>query len=400
MNNKDIKLLIAEDDIHQIEIISMFLNKFKFNPECVQNGADAIKKIRKKTYDVIITDYKMPGASGLEVVKAAKEKDADTQVIVITGHSKIDIAIEALRLGAFDFIRKPFTDINMLINIIYRCAEKRILLSEKKLLNEKLKSRNLELEEALITIENQQQELIHSERLKALGVMSAGMAHELNNPMTFVSSNIQTMQKYFEKMNISETGEIENTKALYLFTREFPSILTSMHNGVNRITKIINGLRTFARSDGKASGQILISKGIDDAMVLCSPRLKNIKVVFEKSGEEKPVTIIHQHLVQAIVNILTNACDATENTAIPEISINFQSLKDKQILSIKDNGCGMEQKILTKIFNPFFTTKDVNKGMGIGLSITHGIIKKSGGSISAESEIKKGTTVSIVWPDG
>ena len=125
--------------------------------------------------------------------------------------------------------------------------------------------------------------------------------------------------------------------------------------------------------------------------------MKDIKIHFNKTDKEKPILVIEQQLVQAIVNIIQNAIDAVKEVSDPRIDITIKSLSNNQTLSIKDNGMGIDKEIMNHIFEPFFTTKEAGKGTGMGLSITYGIIKKFGGEIEVHSDNKSGTTFNLIY---
>jgi len=398
MKEKSIKILAVDDEESILEMLKSLLSSQGINHDFANNGLDAIKKIKSDEYDVIITDLRMPGVSGLEVIEEAKKKNPNTQVIMLTGYADLDTAISTLRLGAADLLQKP-VKIDFLLNVINKCIEKKRLIDENIILTENLKKNNTELEKALATIKKQHKIILHNERLRALGTMAAGIAHEINNPLVFISANIQTLEKFAEKIKTAETAKNHNNNIFHLFIQETPGILKGIRKGISRMTNIINGLRSFARSDTdrEKPERVYISDCLEEAIELCMPLLKNIEVHREKIGSEKTISTIPQHLVQAFVNLLQNAGDAVQEVSSPRIDIIQKSLPDKQIISIQDNGKGIEKEILNHIFEPFFTTKEVGKGTGIGLSITYGIIKKSGGTIEVKSDGKSGTTFQLIW---
>lgn len=396
MNQKPIKFLIVDDDSIILDMLKLILSALDIFPDAAQNGTLAIEKIRQNDYDVIITDDRMPGSSGIEVTQEAKQKNRNTQVIVFTGFANLDMAISALRFGATDFIQKPARR-DVLLSVINKCIEKKKLIDENIKLSEDLLVKNTDLQKALETIEEQHKIILHNERLKALGSMAAGIAHEINNPLVFISANIQTLEKYVEKMDIDDGGEIKNLAILNLFSKEIQGILKGIRNGIVRVTRIVSGLKTFARKDSENPEMVYLSNAIEESLELCSPFLENIRVTTHKTGEEKPIRIVNQHLIQVIVNLVQNACDAMRNVPNPAINILLQSFQDKQILSIQDNGTGIKKEIIQKIFEPFFTTKEVGQGTGIGLAITYGIVKNSGGEIEVLSDGQNGTTFNLIW---
>jgi len=284
--------------------------------------------------------------------------------------------------------------------------------------NRKLKTARDTAEKTLGDLKDTQTQLIQSEKMASLGQLSAGIAHEINNPINFVSAGsvgmakdlkelMQLMEKYDELGNAKDViklkGEIDALKTTidYDFLKDnLPKTLADIITGAKRITEIIKGLSSFSRIDAEYQIMADIHQGLDSTLTLLQHELKNkITVTKDYDISIESIPCYPGQLNQVFMNFLSNAIDAID--AIDdkgEIIIKTKKLEAKIEISVKDNGKGMSEEIKTKIFDPFFTTKDVGKGTGLGLAITHGIVEKHGGKIEVKSEIGEGSEFTISLP--
>ncbi|MEP2026578.1 MAG: ATP-binding protein [Reichenbachiella sp.] len=290
------------------------------------------------------------------------------------------------------------------------------LLKIKEKLSEQQAARE-ELEETSKTLEKTQALLLQSEKMSSLGQLTAGIAHEINNPVNFVANGVNTLKDNFKQLNvfienykrICELESLEEIKKYYKIQREddhhFTDLQTStdeslddVEYGTTRITEIVNGLRVFARHDEVEIKEANLNEVVENAIVILKPKYKKkAKVLKDLDANIKPIKCLPGQLNQALVNLIANACDAIDFKGT--INVKTEELDDDNVkISIRDNGKGMSEEMVKKIFDPFFTTKEVGKGTGLGLAITYGIIEKHNGSISVESEEGKGTEFVITIP--
>jgi PAS domain S-box-containing protein len=284
-----------------------------------------------------------------------------------------------------------------------------------KIRTEELEQQKTQLENALVELKRTQAQLIQSEKMASLGVLTAGVAHEINNPVNYISTAVEGLKmtladvtsilKHYEKINKNNVSEKlheieELKKALdYPLLQEGINVLVNnMSSGIERITDIVKSLRTFARVDENELKLCNIHEIIDATLIMLQPQIKN-RIDFIKSYSKLPkINCYPGKLNQVFMNLLSNAIQAIQGqgTITIETSIN----KHKQILSISisDTGIGIPVAIKEKIFEPFFTTKDAGKGTGLGLSITYGIVQQHKGSIDVKSEQGKGSEFIINLP--
>jgi signal transduction histidine kinase len=281
---------------------------------------------------------------------------------------------------------------------------------QKKLIEEK----NTDLNKLLNDLKEAQQQLIMSEKMASLGQLTAGVAHEINNPINFVSANIKPLKEdladILECINryesviqknklegmFSGVQQFKNNSDLNFSIKEVNDLLKGIEEGANRTSEIVKGLRNFSRLDQNVIMNANLNEGIESTLALLHSIYKD-KIEIERDyGEIPEVECLPGQVNQVFMNILSNAIQAIPETG--KISIKTWEENDSVKISIKDTGTGISEKTKQKIFDPFFTTKEVGKGTGLGLSISYGIIEKHNGKIEVNSEIGKGTEFIIILP--
>jgi len=265
-----------------------------------------------------------------------------------------------------------------------------------------------ELELAYKELKETQARLLHTGKMASLGQMVAGIAHELNNPIGFIYSNMSHLKDYTQKLTsiIDAAGESKDVEAAKLkadyayILEDLPRLITSCEDGARRTRDIVLGLRNFSRLEEAVIKKVSLQEGIDNTLRLLSGEMKNRVRVHTEFGNVPPVLCFASQLNQVFMNILTNAAQAIEGEGDIWISLKEirQGVEPWAQISIKDSGKGMANEVADKIFDPFFTTKGVGQGTGLGLSISYGIIKKHGGDIRVRSEVGKGTEFIITLP--
>jgi len=290
------------------------------------------------------------------------------------------------------------------------------LRAEVICINETSKKQKRELELTLENLKLAQSQLIQSEKMASVGVMTAGIAHELNNPINFMSGNVYPLQQDLDEVfslldkyekTVNEHGlkeyfaEVDSFKKEMDFSyliQEIYSLLKGIEEGASRSSEIIKGLRSFSRLDDEACQYYDIHEGIDSSLVLLHNKIIDKKISVRKDyGDFEGLECFPSKFNQVIMNILTNSIQAMEESK-GELVIQTVSSAIGVKIIIKDNGKGMTQEVKEHIFDPFFTTKEVGQGTGLGLSISYGIIERHNGNIDVISEPGKGTEFIISLP--
>lgn len=306
-------------------------------------------------------------------------------------------------------------------------VENERLLSEQNLiLEQKVKERTVELEqsneELHVTLENlkdTQVQLVESEKMASLGQLTAGIAHEINNPINFVISNISPLKRdlddlievinAYEKLDFNEETEerlkrIEKLKKdldLPYLKEEIYQILEGISNGADRTSEIVKGLRVFSRLDEGDLKSVFLSQCVDSTLTIIASRLKYASIEITRDYQVKhEILCFPGKLNQVILNLINNSVDAIEEKGEPgKIEIAILEKDEFIELIITDNGKGMDESTLKSVFEPFFTTKAVGKGTGLGMAIVYSIIEEHNGKVAVHSEVGKGTSVILKLPN-
>jgi two-component system, NtrC family, sensor kinase len=273
---------------------------------------------------------------------------------------------------------------------------------------------NKELTKTLKDLKDAQQQLVMAEKMASLGQLTAGVAHEINNPINFVSANIKPLKEdladilecigRYEKVikenkleNLfAEVERFKNNTDIAFSMQEVNDLLRGIEEGASRTTEIVKGLRNFSRLDQNVIKKASINEGIESTLSLLHSAYKDRVEVEKDLGDIPEVECFPGQVNQVLMNILSNAIQAISGKG--KIFIKTWNDSPMVKISITDTGSGMSEETKQKIFDPFFTTKEVGKGTGLGLSISYGIIEKHKGKIEVNSEIGKGTTFIISLP--
>jgi signal transduction histidine kinase len=290
------------------------------------------------------------------------------------------------------------------------------VIKQKKEIEDKnkvLEDQTEELQSMLENLKLAQSQLVQSEKMASIGQLVAGIAHEINNPVTFISAGVDSLSTNLDevrqvldiyhrvtpensKEKLKEIGALKEKIDYKQAIREINTLIDSIKNGTERTTQIVNGLRTFSRLDEDVLKFADIHEGLDSTLILLRNKYKNRIGIIKEYADLPPLECYPGQLNQVFMNILSNAIDAIEDKG--NITITTSKANGLIRISIKDTGNGIPEHIRAKIFDPFFTTKEVGQGTGLGLSISHGIIEKHHGSIKVNSVIGKGSEFIISLP--
>ena len=392
------KVLVVEDEGIVATVIQDTLTNLGYDvPEAVFTGEEAVQKAEMLRPDLVLMDIGLKGA--MDGIQAAEEihERFNIPIIYLTAYADQKTLQRAKISEPFGYILKPFEERELHTNIEIALYKYKVDQERRKL----------------------QEQVYHRDKMAAIGQLVAGVAHEINNPATFVKVNAVTMAKWWRVLEPIYGKALEsgwNREAglenLADIIPKFPKMIQAIEKGINRISSITSDLREYAGSNHQEEQIVDIRQIIKSAVTMTNNQFKYHADLIQKNESEIPKIAGNRNkLEQVFVNLIINAADATKEKSemmrdrgesfqgLISISTRLQNGKTERIkVVVQDNGIGMDAADMPKVFDPYFTTKSVEQGTGLGLSIVYGIIKDHGGDISIDSTKGEGTMFSILLP--
>ncbi|MDR3599522.1 MAG: response regulator [Desulfosporosinus sp.] len=426
------KILVVDDERLNLKVAEAYLKNMSEIYEVIlcQNPLEVEKLIVENDVDIVLLDIIMPNMDGTEVIKQLRknQKLNDVQIIILTALADAETFKACFDMGADDYLKKPI-DVIELQARLKAAIKTRNNAQILKEMYQQLRDQNLELMELNKVIKEAQFHMIQKEKLASIGELAAGVAHEINNPLGYVGSNIATMDNFARKIKqvvevyrkslagleqldlyhkegqayFTSVREAERKYKLNFVMDELDSIMKDSGEGIERISKIVQTLKNFARTGTENETAYNSLNSIVEEVLLIVKNEAKYTIDIETYLEEIPVLECNRgQLGQVILNILVNAIQAIKAQDRSErglITIITGSAEDAVFLKVVDDGPGIPEGVLGKIFDPFFTTKDVGLGTGLGLSISHDIIvNKHNGTITAGNNSAGGAWFYISIP--
>jgi len=410
-------ILIVDDVPANLNLLTGILKQRGYKVRPAPCGSLALDAARHSPPDLILLDIHMPEMDGFEVCRRLKAEEAlkEIPVIFISALTETRDKIHAFDAGGVDYITKPFQVEEVLARVRTHLELRRT--------RRELKRKNKRLKGAVNDLKNAQIRLIQSEKMAALGVLSAGVAHEINNPLNFIKTSILSLQRDVDDLvkvaslgdsccrdsiepRYAEMERLQEEIEYETILMEIPGLFESIIEGIRRTDEIVRSLRTFARQDEMIGKAVDIHEIIDSALIMLRNRFKKTVGVIRDYGNVPPIPCYVGKLSQVMINVVANAIDSIENTESSDphqITIKTEAVERENrkyaVIHIADTGKGISEDLIHKIFDPFFTTKAVGKGVGLGLFITRNIIQEHNGYIEASSQPGHGATFSIFLPE-
>jgi len=419
MDQRPLSILIVEDDEDYALIIEdLILDGLAAMPpkiEHILSGEEAISRLTLSSpYDLCLFDYRLGAMHGIELLREIRAKGIITPIILLTGQGDQEIAVEAMKAGATDYLVKSHLSPEQLFHSIRYCIKLHREGEQRKDAEEKLKKSHADLVQAheklqhsMAQLQTAQNHIVRSEKLASIGRLAAGVCHELLNPLNIISGHVQVL--------LMERGED------YSLHEDLQSITEE----ILRIEKIVGGLLKFSRKGDVNLQETDINRELNSVLAIIEKEmgLQNIAIIREYDENLPKVLIDSDRIRQVFLNIINNAKYAMEHGGAftvktqsiakgpegkviqlnPHLTSNRTSGSrepNNWYLRIQfiDTGTGIKKEDLGKLFDPFFTTKPEDKGTGLGLSVCYAIIEKHGGNLEVDSEYGKGSTFMIDLP--
>jgi len=407
----DRRILIVDDDEAVLNLFASYLNE-TYSCETARNAQEALAILAREPFALMLSDIQMPGLGGIELLRKIVERYPETAVIMISGVDRTQRVIDAIRMGASDYLLKP-CDLDVLSASVHRALERRLLLRNARRYKRELEIRNTELARQQAALQRLQAQIVQSEKMASLGLMAAGVAHEINNPAGFIYSNVDVLRKHvaalerflqaYDQLALPadlaiQISEIKKQIDYDNLVNDLDSILADCSLGAERIRDVIKNLRLFSRLDEAEIKRVDLNEGIEATLRLLSIYYKAGNITLARDyGELPPINCFAAQLNQVWMNLLVNAAQAIGKNR-GEVKIKTRCDGAKVTVSVSDTGKGISSEHVKHVFDPFFTTKPIGEGTGLGLSISHGIVEQHGGTIRVESNSGSGTTFTITLP--
>jgi signal transduction histidine kinase len=399
-----VNVLIAEDEPIPRRILQAALQSWGHEVVAAADGAEAWQRFQAEPVPFVISDWQMPHLDGLELVRRIRTNHGSryTYVILLTSRSNTGDVVQGMEAGADDFVAKPFDREELRVRV--RAGERVIQLERD------LAEQNRALRQA-------QAALVQQEKLASLGQLAAGLAHEINNPIAFVSNNFTVIQRdglalldlltayraaepLLARADAGRAAELagraEELDVAYLQTG-LPRLFDASQRGLQRVRDIVRNLRDFARLDEAEFKEVDLNDAVRQTLEIIGHELKQKSLTVTTRLEAARPLLGHAGKInQVLLNLLLNALQAC--AAGGAITVTTGGDADGAVVDVEDNGCGIAADVLPRVFEPFFTTKPVGQGTGLGLSVSYGIVRDHGGRIEVASTPGQGSRFRVHLP--
>ena len=376
-NNNDklklIRLLLVDDEDEFRRTLAKRLRKRGLVSDQAPGGQECLSILEKKAIDVVVLDVKMPGMSGIEVLRKITDKYPQTEVILLTGQATASDGVEGIKSGAFDYLTKPI-ELEHLLNKISQAYGK-------------IRRWEAEQKEAQYRKQMEQQMII-TERLASLGTLATGVAHEINNPLAIIRESAGWMRQLFAKDELKDMPRHQ----------DIVKALDKVENSVERASRITHQLLGFVGKSESRVSKVDLADLAEEALQLIIHEAHNRDIQIIRQMEPPPEMIWSDayQIRQVLLNLLTNAMHAVNSKGA--ITLAVEDVDSHQVITVSDTGPGIARENLAKIFEPFFSTKPPGQGTGLGLFVSRGIVEKLGGTIEVASRIGQGAHFRIRLP--
>lgn len=376
------KILVVDDSFPAREPMELHLQAAGHQVTGVDNGEAALAVLERDSFDLIITDIRMPKINGLELLARVKSVDPDQDVIIITGHGDMSSSVEALRYGAANYLMKPVSldELSLAVNAV----------AERQALARKVADQEIRLRRA--------------RKMADLGIVAGGVAHEINNPNTFIRGNVQTLKKYWGMIEAylekAREAGVESPPRLDYALGEVPGMLDAMLEGTDRIRRIVSAASTVIRAQADSGVySVDLNACVQEAINETAAEASDVTIRFTPESELPPVRASEQEMIEVVRELIKNAVSAVEGMpgGLVELATGLVGPGEASLI-VSDNGTGIPDEIRTKVFTPFFSGDSRIGRPGLGLSKVYALVRRFGGETDFDSQRNQGTKFRIKLP--
>jgi two-component system NtrC family sensor kinase len=404
------RLLVVEDSPLDRSIYRQTLRQF--DVEFATSGEIALGRLAVDSFDLVVLDYNLPGLDGDLILTEIRDGlRLEVPVVVVTGGGSADLAVDLFRRGATDYATKDDIASNKIVTVITRAMDRHRRDHRRAVVEVRDEKESTEV--TLRRLLETQAQLVQSEKMASLGQLVAGVAHEINNPLAYVSNNLAVLERdvrhiatlidlyrdHFRDSLPQQILEAEQVIDLPYTLGNLDRLLKSSKQGLTRVQEIVGKLRDFSRLDEAHTKDIDPNEIIRDTLAIVRYSLLEKRIDLEVDLADLPTLLCNPgKLNQVILNIMLNAIQAVDFDAVISIRSRLDAGAREIVFEIADTGPGIPEPIRSRIFDPFFTTKTQGVGTGLGLWVSYSIVKEHGGRIEVESREGVGSTFRIRLP--
>ena len=386
------RVLLVDDSTGNRDILRRYLEHQGYDVTTSDNGQKCLQLLQQGDFALVLLDVVLPVLDGFQVLKQIKANPAlrSTPVILISALDESSRAVRCIQMGADDYLVKPFDPVLLKARIDASIEKKRLRMEEKR--------RADELEEALGELRRTQDRMVAQEKLASLGALTAGIAHEIKNPLNFVT-NFATAARDIVNEIQAQLASIPGSETTVDLLRQLEQYVTKINEHGIRANRIVRGMLMHSRGKSGDREQVDLNSLLTDCVSLAYHGLRaqdrafNVRIVTDLNADVGWIKAVPQDLSRVFLNIINNGCYAAYERRKkdgegfdPVVNICSHVVGDTVEVRVRDNGFGIPEELLPKIFNPFFTTKPAGAGTGLGLSISYDIVVRGhGGTIRAET---------------
>ena len=370
-------IVLIDDEPDIRDVIAISLQDSGYLVDMAADGEAGLALCTEKEPQIVITDIRMPGMDGIQVLKALKENAPDIEVIVMTAFADMDLAVQALQLDASDFITKPVHDETLHLALT-RARQRYTARKQARDYTTLLEKENAT-----------QAQILHQDKMMSLGRLAASVVHEINNPLSGILNYSRLMLKILTKGKMTPERQEKFTQYLDLVEKES-----------DRCSHIVSNLLDFSRKSPPAFAPVDVADLLGRCAALSKHKLElqNINLLSDIHKDIPLVEGDFNQLQQCVINLIFNAIDAMPQGGDIVIKAYMDHPGNLLIISVEDSGTGIASKDLSHIFEPFYTTKKEGYGVGLGLSTVYGIMEQHNGSVEARNRSDTGTAFLLKLP--
>jgi signal transduction histidine kinase len=414
------RVLVVDDEEVIRQLFETLLEPHEFQTATYPSAEAALAAYTVGTFDVAILDKNLEGMNGIELMRELKRQDPHLEVIIVTGHASLATAIEALQLGAYDYIEKPFLDVGLIVEKTRKAWERRALALTNQRLLAHLHVANRELTERNVQLLEIQEQLVAQLRMASVGQLAAMVGMEINDPLSAIKSNIYVLDEQIGpclgllsrlaeetvadpalrrlRVLFEESARSGGPRNIGLYSEDARQAFGEIKEEIERLVGMVRGMQHFSFAGRTEVRQVDLPTCVQRAVELVEreQRRRGIELRFDLADDLPPLRGTPDLVTQVLLNLLQNALEAIASEGLVEIRARAGG--DSVRIVVSDTGCGIPREDLPKVTKAFFTTKESGRHPGLGLTLAQELVRRQGGTLRIESDPGVGTRVIVTLP--